>query len=69
MERLSSVNGLVISQKKEWGEIFSGFETKNKYAVLDTSGNELYIALEEKGSSLFLGRKGSKSVVDLVLFP
>jgi len=23
--------------------------TKNKYAVLDTSGNELYIALEEKG--------------------
>ncbi len=50
MERLSSVIGIVISQKKEWGEIFTGFETKNKYAVLDTSGNELYIALEEKGS-------------------
>ena len=52
MERLSSVNGLVVSQKKEWGEILTGFETKNKYAVLDTSGNELYMAVEEGGSMI-----------------
>ena len=52
MERLSSVEGLVISQKKEWGEIISGFETKNKYVVLDSMGNELYRAAEEKGSLL-----------------
>jgi uncharacterized protein YxjI len=50
MDRLSSVNALVVSQRKEWGEILSGFETKNKYVVMDASGNELYAAVEEGGS-------------------
>ena len=35
MDALSSVQGLVVSQKKEWGEIVTGFETRNKYAILD----------------------------------
>jgi len=52
MQSLENVNGLVISQKKEWGEILTGFETKNKYVVLDSSGNELYVAVEEGGSML-----------------
>ena len=52
MERLSSASGLVVSQKKEWGEIVSGFETQNKYVILDTQGNELYMALEDGGSVL-----------------
>ncbi len=52
MEALSTVHGLVVSQKKEWGEIVTGFETKNKYVILDTYGNELYIAAEEGGSTL-----------------
>lgn len=52
MERLSSFDALVISQKKEWGEILSGFETKNKYIVLDPAGNELFAAVEEGGSTL-----------------
>ena len=52
MEKLSSIDGLVVSQKKEWGEILTGFETKNKYAVLDASGNDLYIAAELGGSLL-----------------
>ncbi len=52
MDELSSADGLVISQRKEWGEIFTGFETKNKYAVSDTSGNDLYIAVEEGGSMI-----------------
>ena len=52
MEKLSSVDGLVVSQRKEWGEILSGFETKNKYAVLDPAGNDLYIAAEIGGSML-----------------
>lgn len=50
MEALSSVNGLVVSQRKEWGEILTGFETRNKYAILDTSGADLYFAVEEGGS-------------------
>ena len=52
MERLSSINALIVSQKKEWGEILTGFETKNKYVVLDSSGKELYMAVEEGGSTL-----------------
>ncbi len=47
MEALSSANALVVSQKKEWGEILSGFETKNRYVVLSEMGNELYYAAEK----------------------
>jgi uncharacterized protein YxjI len=53
MRLLEAVDGLVISQKKEWGEILTGFETKNKYIVLDSTGRELYMAVEEGGSVLF----------------
>jgi uncharacterized protein YxjI len=52
VERLSSINGLVVSQQKEWGEILTGFETKNRYAILDMSGSRLYLAAEEAGSTL-----------------
>ena len=52
MERLSSITGLMVSQQKEWGEILTGFETKNRYAILDMSGSRLYLAAEEAGSTL-----------------
>ena len=47
MNALDSANTLVVSQKKEWGEILSGFETKNRYVVLSEMGNELYYAAEK----------------------
>ena len=49
---LASSSGLVVSQQKEWGEILTGFETKNKYAIADTSGTRMYLAAEEDGSML-----------------
>ena len=52
MESLSQTDGLVIQQRKEWGEILTGFETKNKYAVYDTAGNQLYYAAEIGGNLL-----------------
>ena len=52
MEKLKSLNSLVVSQKKEWGEILSGFETKNKYVVSDETGKAMYYAAEEGGSIL-----------------
>ncbi|MCH8218849.1 MAG: scramblase [Planctomycetes bacterium] len=52
MERLSSISSLVVSQQKEWGEILTGFETKNRYVVSDVSGSRLYLAAEEAGSTL-----------------
>lgn len=52
MEKLSALNELVVTQQKEWGEILSGFETKNRYVVSDISGNMLYLAAEEGGSML-----------------
>ena len=52
MERISSVNSLIVQQKKEWGEILTGFETKNRYVVMDPSGRELYYAAEKGGSAL-----------------
>ncbi len=50
MDKLQTLDSLIISQKKEIGEILTGFETKNKYSVLDSQGDELYIAQEEGGS-------------------
>ena len=52
MERLSSISSLVVRQQKEWGEILTGFETKNRYAVSDMSGRRLYLAAAEAGSML-----------------
>jgi len=52
VERLAATSSLVISQQKEWGEILSGFETKNKYVVFDEVGNQLYLAAEESGSTM-----------------
>lgn len=52
MQRLSSISALIVSQKKEWGEILTGFETKNRYVVMDPSGNELYMAVEGDGSMI-----------------
>lgn len=50
MERLGSTEALVVRQKKEVGEILTGFETKNHYVVMDAGGNELYLASEQGGS-------------------
>ena len=52
MQRLASISGLVVGQRKEWGEILTGFETKNRYAVSDLSGNRLYLAAETGGAIL-----------------
>ena len=52
MDGLSSISGLVVSQHKEWGEILTSFETKNRYAISDVSGRRLYLAAEEAGSTL-----------------
>jgi uncharacterized protein YxjI len=60
MEKLAGLDALVIRQKKEWGEILSGFETRNSYAVMDPTGAELFAAAEVGGS--FLGRNFLKSL-------
>lgn len=52
MKKLEQLDSLVITQKKEWGEILTGFETKNKYLVRDNDGNALYYAAEVGGSLL-----------------
>ena len=47
MQELQNLDTLVVKQQKEWAEVITGFETKNRYAVMDTSGQELYWAAEE----------------------
>jgi len=46
---LENAQGFMIKQEKEWGEILTGFETKNKYDVMDNWGNRLFRAEEEGG--------------------
>jgi len=52
LENLAQADTLIIRQQKEWGEILTGFETKNKYEVLDHFSNPLLEAQEEGGSAL-----------------
>jgi len=52
VEKLAPIGGLVVSQRKEWGEILTGLEAKNRYAVSDLSGDPVYLAAEQPGSIL-----------------
>ena len=60
MNALDSASTLIVSQKKEWGEILSGFETKNRYVVLSELGNELYYAAEKSSVLLRLFLKAMR---------
>lgn len=50
LQKLAAANALMIKQQKEWGEILTGFETRNKYEVTDHLGNPMFQAEEEGGS-------------------
>ncbi len=49
---LENIDGFVVRQHKEWSEIITGFEARNHYSVMDTSGRELFKAAEKGGSVL-----------------
>jgi uncharacterized protein YxjI len=49
---INSSQNFVIKQKKEWIEIFSGIETKNKYSILDDQMSEIGFIVEQ-GSGFF----------------
>jgi len=51
MERLESIDTLVVRQEKNWTEIVTGFEMRNKYNVMDASGELVYLAAEWEGST------------------
>ncbi len=53
MHQLSDIDILLVQQKKEWTEILTGIETKNRYSITDPNGNQIGMAAEE---SSFLGR-------------
>jgi uncharacterized protein YxjI len=52
VESLANAASLVVRQKKEWGEILSGFEQRNKYLVSDPGDGDLFAAVERGGSTL-----------------
>jgi hypothetical protein len=52
LDNLTRAETLIIRQQKEWGEILTGFETKNKYDVLDHFSNPLLEAQEDGDSIL-----------------
>jgi uncharacterized protein YxjI len=51
MDKIESLDILVIQQQKEWSEILTGFEARNKYMVMDKDGNAIYGAAEWAGST------------------
>lgn len=49
LQPLEAAVGLGVRQKREWGEIFTGLETRNKYSITDERGQELFFAAETGG--------------------
>ncbi len=49
MDQLLGIESLAVQQVKEMAEVFTGFETRNKYRVMSTTGSELYLVEEEAG--------------------
>lgn len=49
LERLAAARTLKVQQQVEKLEAFTGFETRNRYAVKDDSGNQVLFAEEEAG--------------------
>lgn len=47
LEYLNSVDQLLVKQKVELLEAFTGFETNNKYAILNAVGQNVYYAVED----------------------
>jgi len=57
MQRLQGLDAIAVKQKKEWGEILTGWETRNRYGVMDPQGTEILLAGEDPGmffSRMFL---------------
>jgi len=47
LQLLASANNLVISQKVNWTEVFTGFDSPNKYRVKNELGQDLFFAAEK----------------------
>lgn len=43
-----SLNKVYVHQSREWGEILTGFETRNKYKVLDEHGHSIGFIAEQR---------------------
>ncbi|HHH76207.1 MAG TPA: scramblase [Phycisphaerae bacterium] len=60
MDQQQSMETYLVRQKKEWGEILTSFETKNRYVVTNEQGEELMFAAEVGGG--FFMRQFLKSL-------
>lgn len=47
LEYLSAIDHILVHQQLELLEIFTGFETNNKYLVQNTAGENVYFAIED----------------------
>lgn len=52
MQRLEGLQEALVVQKKEWGEILTDFEQRNRYRVYAPDGSEILHVNETNGSTL-----------------
>ena len=58
----NNLSQVFVHQSREWGEIITGFETRNKYKVLDSSGSQIgFIAEQRNGVWAFILRSMLRS--------
>ncbi len=54
LEYLTMIDQLLVKQKVELLEAFTGFETNNKYSIKNSMGQHVYYAVEGKMLLLLL---------------
>jgi len=52
MQQLEGLQEALVVQKKEWGEILTDFEHRNRYRVFAPDGTEVLLVSETNGSTL-----------------
>ncbi len=48
LEYLTQIDRLIVHQKLELLEAFTGWETNNKYSILNSFGQQIYYAFESR---------------------
>jgi len=54
LEYLTQIDALFVNQQVELMEVITGFETNNKYSILNAYGQQVYFALEDSGTCMRL---------------
>ena len=68
LEYLASIDQLLIKQQIEMMEVLTGWESKNKYRIFNSMGQQCYFAFEESGCCMYVLYLFPKNIIGLNIY-